>query len=322
MQALGGGGGSTCALGSYEYTATRFIYSKNGETVTHVTGESWCAQDNESCPDTTFPLFQTTFAKEFRYDGTRQRYLDRDLNTSTLQTKTIDLATWSDYDEVNNHGDYTVTSGVATNAASYQPGMGKVDSWVSSGSTSTKYYHSDALGTTRMMTDDSGAQVEDVVYTAFGERISGSSRRYGYVGSFGYQSHDEMQYQHVGARYYDPSSGRFLQRDPIGISGGPNVYAYVFNRPTMGVDPTGNSLWDWVASAGAAIGIGLIGVGTVKGSFVAVVVGVVIVAISAAILWRTQFINFWVLPNRAVKPFENYRDELDGQIHLTDEPSG
>ncbi|MGH7301864.1 MAG: RHS repeat-associated core domain-containing protein [Candidatus Rokuibacteriota bacterium] len=28
------------------------------------------------------------------------------------------------------------------------------------------------------------------------------------------------------ARYYDPNTGRFAQRDPIGISGGLNLYAY------------------------------------------------------------------------------------------------
>jgi len=44
---------------------------------------------------------------------------------------------------------------------------------------------------------------------------------------------------HVGARYYDPSTGRFLQRDPIGIAGGLNVYAYVGNRPTVRIDPLG-----------------------------------------------------------------------------------
>ncbi|UCE59203.1 MAG: hypothetical protein JSU63_17385 [Phycisphaerales bacterium] len=37
------------------------------------------------------------------------------------------------------------------------------------------------------------------------------------------------------------ATGRFLQRDPIGIYGGHNVYAYVNNSPLTRVDPFGLS---------------------------------------------------------------------------------
>lgn len=39
-------------------------------------------------------------------------------------------------------------------------------------------------------------------------------------------------------RYYDPSSGRYLTPDPLGLQGGPNPYAYV-NNPLASVDPLG-----------------------------------------------------------------------------------
>ncbi len=42
------------------------------------------------------------------------------------------------------------------------------------------------------------------------------------------------------ARYYDPSSGRFLSEDPIAFQGGGNFYTYVLNRPLNYVDPEGN----------------------------------------------------------------------------------
>jgi RHS repeat-associated protein len=45
--------------------------------------------------------------------------------------------------------------------------------------------------------------------------------------------------QHVGARWYDPAIGRFVQRDPIGIEGGMNVYAYCEGEPVTAVDPSG-----------------------------------------------------------------------------------
>ena len=57
---------------------------------------------------------------------------------------------------------------------------------------------------------------------------------------------------HVGYRWYDPATGRFLQRDPIGIRGGTNVYAYVNNAPTGLVDPDGQ-----IVPIIVAIGIGI-----------------------------------------------------------------
>jgi len=40
-------------------------------------------------------------------------------------------------------------------------------------------------------------------------------------------------------RYYDPRLGRYLSPDPVGLGGGPNLYVYVNNRPTMFTDPEG-----------------------------------------------------------------------------------
>jgi hypothetical protein len=39
-------------------------------------------------------------------------------------------------------------------------------------------------------------------------------------------------------RYYDPSIGRFISKDPIGLAGGVNVYQYAPN-PTGWIDPLG-----------------------------------------------------------------------------------
>ena len=160
--------------------------------------------------------------------------------------------TWSDYDGDGVYGDLTADAGstTITNSRSYEPGIGRVDNPLDV--PSAEYYHTDLLGSTRMMSDGSGSPIvgSEAAYTAFGELVTDSAaHRFGYAGAYGYQAPTsdapgdpyatDFPFLHVGARYYDPATGRFLQRDPIGIDGGFNVYEYVRNAPTGWVDPSG-----------------------------------------------------------------------------------
>jgi RHS repeat-associated protein len=97
------------------------------------------------------------------------------------------------------------------------------------------YYHRDALSSTTTITDASGTNVANHHYDAYGNLMAGSSDTVGnplrYAGRE-WDSTTGLIYER--ARFYDPSTGRFLTPDPLG--GG---YAYAGDNPVNFVDPTG-----------------------------------------------------------------------------------
>ena len=107
---------------------------------------------------------------------------------------------------------------------------------------STYYYHQDALGSVTDLTDSVGATAKSYAYDAYGnilESPGSLDQPYTYTGREFDAENGLMYYR---ARYYDPSSGRFIQKDPIGFEGGDaNLYSYVKGNPPNFSDPSGQN---------------------------------------------------------------------------------
>ncbi|MEX6667568.1 RHS repeat domain-containing protein, partial [Pseudomonas sp. W2-17] len=108
------------------------------------------------------------------------------------------------------------------------------------------WYQCDHLGTPQEITDQNGNTAWSAQYKAWGEASEQRSEFAQQVGltnpiRFQGQYHDQETGLHYNRhRYYDPKVGRFISKDPIGYSGGLNLYHYVPN-PVEWTDPLGLS---------------------------------------------------------------------------------
>jgi RHS repeat-associated protein len=111
----------------------------------------------------------------------------------------------------------------------------------------TLYFHRNQQYSIIALTDDTGAVEERYAYSAYGEPVftnasgmvlsdSAEDNRYTYTGR---EWDADLALYHFRARMYDPESGRFLGRDPIGYRASLNLYQVVDGHSLSYVDPTG-----------------------------------------------------------------------------------
>ena len=61
----------------------------------------------------------------------------------------------------------------------------------------------------------------------------------GFGGQYGYYTDTETGLLCLTHRYYDPGTGKFINRDPIGYDGGMNLYGFCAGNPVNESDPSG-----------------------------------------------------------------------------------
>ncbi len=121
------------------------------------------------------------------------------------------------------------------------------------------YYHPDALGSTRLLTDAGGAVTDSYDFDAYGNLVASSGSTQNEFLFAGEQRDPSTGMDYLRARYYDPEIARFITRDPH--PGNPllpmtlHPYMYAWNNPQNMVDPNGEFSMISVSISVAIVGI-------------------------------------------------------------------
>ncbi len=125
------------------------------------------------------------------------------------------------------------------------------------------FYHQGRDHSVYLSTSASGSPEEWYQYTAYGDvtilspalaKLPGSAvgNRFGYQG----QPFDvSTGLVDMRARFYRPAWGRFISPDPIGLMGGPNVFAFAGGAPLSAWDPSGLDYGDLGPGSPAIAGV-------------------------------------------------------------------
>jgi len=177
--------------------------------------------------------------EEYQYDALGRRVSISDGATTN----------WLVYD--GNHVVAEVDAGGGPlKSYTWGPGIDSLLAFTTYSDTATNTYYAltDHLGAVHALADESGEIVESYRYDAWGRVLgvydgSGTPLSESAVGNHylwqgrWYSWNTGLYY--FRARWYDPITGRWLSKDPIGISGGLNQYVAFNNNPVNERDPFG-----------------------------------------------------------------------------------
>ena len=107
------------------------------------------------------------------------------------------------------------------------------------GATQKLYYLFDELGSVTAITDDSGMPIKYYLYDPYGNVTNTTNdpvNNLTFIGRYGGFKDWSTGFINFWHRWYDSEIGKWTTRDPIGVRGGDNLYAYTENNPVNGVD--------------------------------------------------------------------------------------
>jgi RHS repeat-associated protein len=245
-----------------------YVYDLNGNatTITPTTGAArLLSYDYEN------RLISTAGAvtMQLSYDGDGQRVLKQDGSTATRY-----IGAWSEI---------SVTAGTTTTTNYYWFAGRRVAMKVGSAVT---YLYADQLGSTVKTT---GNQTTVERYEPYGAKRGTDtvSTPYRYTGQ---REEETLGLYDYGARWYDPSIGRFLQADSIAADPknpqSNNRYSYALNNPLRYADPTGHTVVD----ALPPVGIGSSGIPQISPGLRSWIISMV-VAVEGFVAQKPQYLD-------------------------------
>jgi RHS repeat-associated protein len=169
---------------------------------------------------------------EYLYDHTGKRLVKKEFENGTLK-HTI-------YSPTDEYETKKLANGTTENTTHFKVNDEVVAKINPDGS--INYFHNDHLGSTSVLTGQSGNVVEKTSYEPYGEvKTGGTKSKFQYTGQ---EKDQETGLNYYDARYYDPQIQRFTQPDTLI----PDVYdpqqlnryAYANNNPVKYIDPSGN----------------------------------------------------------------------------------
>jgi RHS repeat-associated protein len=143
------------------------------------------------------------------------------------------------YNDEGLVGEYSAT-GAELRTCGYHPGAPWSTNplFVQEGG-SYYYYLNDHLGTPQKIMSDNGTVVWAATYESFGTATITTATITNNLRFPGQYFDSESGLQYNWHRFYDPTTGRYISADPIGLDGGINLYGYALNNPVNLVDPLG-----------------------------------------------------------------------------------
>ncbi|MCG7564659.1 RHS repeat-associated core domain-containing protein, partial [Pseudoalteromonas sp. McH1-42] len=191
---------------------------------------------------------------EFKYDDTGSRYYRKDVQlvNGSSQTKQV-YYVGKVYELIKQSGGKNSSGSALPSQIEHRwYAGGVVISQIEGQAQKTQVAHSDMLGSTVLVTNDSGSAIAQYIYDPWGKQqqvyaaseMGSSLLPLTQMRAFtGHEQVDQLDIIHMNGRIYDANLGRFLQADPFvqfpDVTQSHNRYSYVLNNPLTYNDPSG-----------------------------------------------------------------------------------